>query len=302
MLRYIIIASVAVILITLGLICFFRVKKFRPNPNKREQLARLNSDLKPSGFAYDYSGDYFYSLHNCWQKEAGYCSLYDDASPLFNMIMDCEPIAFDYDGKRWLIEMWKGQYGITTGAEVGVYTTDREDIHSERFTGAFYDAANASEELYISFILYKNGKKLLKRSGRGWWLTAFKLGEYSKKSSLTMKVKIQFPNAVMLSAFTEALIQTGYNKGEFRIRHNTIVIDFTTPHSPQPALQDGISEKAVQRANKTNCFVYKSATDKFSYTPDKLEYIRSFMPELYEFMLRSLYGREFFKTDRKSVV
>mgnify|MGYP000621142798 CR=1 FL=1 len=31
---------------------------------------------------------------------------------------------FDYQGKTWLLEFWKGQYGINTGAEIGIYRAD----------------------------------------------------------------------------------------------------------------------------------------------------------------------------------
>ena len=37
------------------------------------------------------------------------------------MIIDCEPICFMYGGKNWMIELWKGQYGLETGGEIGVY-------------------------------------------------------------------------------------------------------------------------------------------------------------------------------------
>ena len=117
----VIIAIIAIILIVFGIVLFIRMRSFSPNPDKEEQLRQLNDDLRSAGFAYDYKNDYFYSLKNCWQREAGYCRLYDEGAPLFNMVMDCEPITFSYRGKRWLIELWKGQYGITTGAEIGIY-------------------------------------------------------------------------------------------------------------------------------------------------------------------------------------
>ena len=55
--------------------------------------------LKKQGLHIEIDGDYFYSLMNCWQREVGYCRLYDEAAPLFNMIMDCEPVTFSYEGK-----------------------------------------------------------------------------------------------------------------------------------------------------------------------------------------------------------
>jgi len=45
--------------------------------------------------------------------------LYDEAAAPLGMIVDCEPIHFEYKGKRWLIQFWKGQYDLPTGAEVG---------------------------------------------------------------------------------------------------------------------------------------------------------------------------------------
>ena len=91
--------------------------------NKPERIEELNRDLKPFGFAYDYTQDIFYSIMDCWQRNFGYFRLYDEACAAFSMIIDCEPIYFNYNGKKWMIEFWKGQYGMTTGGEVGIYYT-----------------------------------------------------------------------------------------------------------------------------------------------------------------------------------
>jgi hypothetical protein len=47
------------------------------------------------------------------------------------------------DDKKWMIWMWKGRYGITIGAEIGVY------IYSTTFS--------------FKFTLYLNGKNFFKR-------------------------------------------------------------------------------------------------------------------------------------------
>ena len=294
MIPYIIIAVLAVILAAVGILNIRRILRFRPNPDKAEQQRLLNDDLKAAGFAYDMKCSCFYSLHDCWQRSAGYCRLYDEGSLLFNMAMDCEPITFVYKGKRWLIEFWKGQYGITTGAEIGVYNTDRDDIHSEKFTGTFYDAASDEEQLEMSFILKKNGRIILKRKDRHWWLTGFLLGEFSEKESLTMDAEIKFPDKQMLTAFTDALAAAGYKRDEYSAHFKTVKLHYAKPHTPQPLSQDGVQEDAVQLINKNNCTVFQIATDRYSCTLDKLEYLREFMPELYDFAMRSLYGREFF--------
>ena len=82
-----------------------------------DKLVDINDDLEPYGFAYDSETDDFYSTMYPWQRQFGYCSLYDEAAPALSLIFDSEPIYFDYKGKHWLIQFWKGQYGVTTGAE-----------------------------------------------------------------------------------------------------------------------------------------------------------------------------------------
>jgi len=289
-------AVIAAVFVISGIIVILRARHFRPTKDKAKQLAQLNEDIKPAGFAYERKGDYFYSLHDCWQKDVGYCRLYDEGSPFFNMIMDCEPIPFVYGGKRWLIELWKGQYGITTGAEIGIYNTTRNDIKTEAFTGTFYDTAKENEQMHLSFTLYKNGKVLLKRSGLTWWLTAFRLGEFSKTDTLTMDAKIKFPNRAMCQTFTDALTKVGYLPHEFSVRYRTVTIYFDKPHTLQPVTQEGVQEDVVQKINENNCKLFSTVTAKYSDTLDKLEYVKSFVPELYETIFHSMYAKAFFKT------
>ena len=92
----------------------------------REEKQKLLSDLTaPFGFLYEPGQDIFVSRRNAWQRKEGYEALFDNLAPNFNMIMDVFPVYFDYRDKTWLIEFWKGQYGINTGAEVGVYHANR---------------------------------------------------------------------------------------------------------------------------------------------------------------------------------
>src|SRR4051794_9572622 len=81
-----------------------------------------------AGFDFDPVGDIIYSRMDALQRKAGYCWNYDRAAPLFDMIIDCEPIYFKYGGAKWMIELWKGQYGIMTGAEIGVYKAPGTDF------------------------------------------------------------------------------------------------------------------------------------------------------------------------------
>lgn len=296
----IILASIAAVLLV-GLLIFFlvlkiRARRFRPTADPAAKQEALNRDIRDAGFAYDRKGDVFYSLMDCWQREMGYCRLYDVGSSLFNMVMHCEPVCFTYAGKRWMIELWKGQYGITTGAEVGIYNTDQEDIRTERFTGPFYSCARDSERLPMSFVLRKNGRVLMKRKGLHWWLTGFRLGEFSAPDSLSMDVRIRFPNREMRDAFLNALQELGYEKREYAVRGSTVLIHYTVPHSKQPLSHGSLQEAAVQKVNQSNCGLYRQATGKYRNTLDKLEYIKALVPELYEFCMHSLYAKAFYES------
>lgn len=287
----IIAAAIIVVLLLVFVIWKIRSHRFHPNSDKRQQQIELNDDLSEAGFAYEIHGDYFYSLMNCWQRQVGYCRLYDEAAPLFNMIMDCEPVAFSYGGKRWLIELWKGQYGITTGGEIGIYNTDQADINTDRFKGVFYENIRNDERMNMSFVLRKNGKVLLRRKDFHWWLTGFKLGEFSQPDSLTMDARITFPNAKMRAAFVNALMELGYSKREFSVRRRTVSIHYTKPHSKQTKSRNPVQEAMVQHTNSSNCKLYEISTGGYSDTLDKLEYIKAMVPELYEIFVKSLYAR-----------
>lgn len=290
------IAAVLVIaLLAAFIVLKIRARRFRPTGDKAAQQAALNRDLAEAGFAYDRKEDIFYSLMDCWQREMGYCQLYDEGSSLFNMVMHCEPVRFSYAGKRWMIELWKGQYGITTGAEVGIYNTDQDDIRTERFTGPFYDCAQDSERLPMSFVLRRNGRVLFKRKALHWWLTGFRLGEFSTLDSLTMDVRIRFPNSEMRDAFLEGLLELGYGSREYAVRGNTVTVHYTKPHSVQPLSRGSLQEAAVQQVNKSNCALFRQATGKYTDTLDKLEYIKALVPELYEFFMHSLYAKGFYE-------
>lgn len=285
-------------LLLIGIIWYIRTNDFKPTENKLAQQRQLNSDLDFSGFAYNLQGDYFYSLLNCWQREMGYCRLYDESAPFFNMIMDCEPVSFFYGGKRWLIELWKGQYGITTGAEIGVYNTTEGNVTIGRFEDTFYEKVSDTELLQMSFVLQKNGKVLLKRKGLHWWLTGFKLGEFSDPSDLIMDVQIIFPNYEMCAAFAGALRKLDYQRHEFFIRGNKVRIHYTKPHTPKSVSRNPINETIVQQENEKNCMLYNAITGKYSHTLDKIEYLKTAMPELYDIFIHSLYAKGLYESKK----
>ena len=119
---------------------------------------------------------------------------------------------------HWMIEFWKGQYGITTGAEVGIYV-EKERGREEDPADVFYQCVSQEEELPVSMILYKNGKRIFRREKRHWWLTGFFLGEFSWPSELMLEVSLTFPDMEMLEAFLEGCYRAGYRQEDLHIYH-----------------------------------------------------------------------------------
>lgn len=256
----------------------------------------LNSLILPAGFQYNPLDDIFYSTVDCWQREFGYCRLYDETAPTLSMIIDCEPIYFYYKGKRWLIELWKGQYGMTTGAEIGIYATEKDNIHANGiFDGPLFESICDSEMLKMSFQLKKNGKLLFERKERHWWLTGFKLGTFSQPEELSMDVRITFSDNQMCQAFANGLLVAGYLPSDFKKRFRAITFTFAKPKTRQPATRTEILSKTIQFNNRLYCKQYRSLTKDYSTTYDKLLFLRKEYPHLYELALKLAQSDAFYK-------
>lgn len=250
---------------------------------KPERIYMLNRDLEPFGFAYDLYQDSFYSLMSPWQRKFGYCRLYDEACAPLSMIIDCEPIRFQYKGRKFLIEFWKGQYGMTTGAEVGIYYTDGPDLSIPGvFNGTFYKVVKDEDLIYMSFAFRKNGNLLFTRSGYHWWLTAFKLGEFSYPNELSMEIILDLYDAEMAHTFARALVEAGYTESEYAVRGRRVYVLFEEPHTKQPYTRTSLQTFLSQKNNKHWCDTYFSLSSQYTDTVDKIQYIRNESPDMYE--------------------
>lgn len=286
------IVLISIISIVVVLIVLFQIRKYYARKKVREKsnyekLRDTNRAVGPYGFLFEPVQEIFYSKLDAWQREYGYCKLYDEMAPTFNMVMDCEPVTFDYDNRHWMIEFWKGQYGILTGGEIGVYVTKHAEIDiPELFTGQLYQAVSDDERLNMSFRLKKNGRQVLVRSGYHWWLTGFKIGEFSRPSQLIMEWEILFPNAAMRNAFIEGMYNIGYRLYELQVDALFVRGTFNVPKTKQPRRRLKPLVWFAQQVNKQNCRFFLNKTREFDKTLDKLEYIRYCYPLLYRLVIR----------------
>src|SRR3954447_21317050 len=117
-----------------------------------------------------------------------------------------------------MIELWKGQYGLETGCEVGVYTRpsgssgtgyDLLDATVGKRPGdgvpshnLFYDCASDADRLQLSATLSRDGTVLFTRGPEPhWWLTGFKWGVLSDPTQLSVDVAITLKDDAMRDAF-----------------------------------------------------------------------------------------------------
>ena len=242
----------------------------------------LFKTIEDAGYLYDEQQDIFYSSMDPWQKNMGYCSFYDEAAILSGMIIDCEPIKFIYGGKEWLIEFWKGQYGMSTGCEIGAYIRDDTKINVPGiFKEAFYKAVSNEDRLQMSVSLIKMGETLFTRNDKHWWLTGFKLGEFSETSELIMNLSITLKDLIMRDAFVEALKNVGYLENEIFINGNTVSLKFDEPLTQQPSTRIEKLDSITQRKNKILCDKYQEITKNYDNFPDKINAIKKEAPDMY---------------------
>lgn len=242
-----------------------------------EKLQLLNDLAAPFGFCYVPEEDIITSRTDAWQKNFGYCRLFDKSAAKFNMVLDCEPIYFDYDGTTWMIEFWKGQYGINTGGEIGIYKADTL-LPPEQYDRALFHGVSGYELLPISMELNFKGQSLFSICREHWWLTGFRMGCCCEPEDLVMDIAITFPNEAMLQCFVESLMRQGYPACEICICRLTVSFSFTITHTWQPRLIHRCIARFSQWQNRLFCKLYLWITRPFTCTLDRILYLYFFLP------------------------
>lgn len=195
----------------------------------------VSNIMKGCGFTYDAGQDTYVSTLNNAQRHGGYCEAYDIAAASAGCVIDAEPIKFETkDGKQYMIELWKGQYGVATGGEIGIY------VQSKDKENYWYPCASNDDLIDASFVVTgKDNDQTLVRSSKEdipdttnekdhklWWLTAFKPGVFSTPADLTMYADINLKNQDLSNLFFGALKKAGYNKDNSRLSQNGTEVSF----------------------------------------------------------------------------
>lgn len=250
----------------------------------KEKCHILDELIAPFGYAYLPEQDIFTSRLDVWQRDFGYCTLYDKAAFRFNMIFDCLPVYFNYDGRTWLLELWKGQYGINSGAEIGVYYADRI-LDKQEYHTTLFKSVEDRDMPALSFRLFRKGVQIADVCARHWWLTAFSMGRFSEPADLYMQACITFPTHSMAHAFIDGLTGCGYPKDDICLNCNTVTFPFTKSAIRWNCL-DRCWIRIAQCVNHFWCKVYLFVTRPFCLSIDRLLCLYYYLPVVFRKMLR----------------
>jgi len=153
----------------------------------------------------------------------GFNDFYDTLPWVMNVWTDTIKCHFNYEGKDWRIQFWKGGYGLffSTGGEIGIYTKP------ENQNLAHYNPPiSQSDWLDLTFTIYNRGNKLFTRpspyltgdEGPYWWASGYRILSIctdflsNPRKNVVMDATINFKNTEMASLFLGELIAKGFTE------------------------------------------------------------------------------------------
>ena len=188
----------------------------------QSSLMLLLQKIQILGYKYHYQDDYYYvNDPQCWQRGFGFARFYDLIAPYILLEYDYVRVFFTYQNKDYMIQLWKGQYGLVFhGCEQGIYYKDHSDRQDGVFT--FYKTMNPNEWPQMEMTLYhdQNGdgnyeREFTREKDTHWWCSGFKFGHLRKEepaSELRQEGTIYFQQEEMAKLFADGLKICGFGE------------------------------------------------------------------------------------------
>ena len=194
------------------------IEKFKPgivyNPETGDFYGKSDKGIMSIGFNSNVEELFVYAPMYCWMRNMGFCIEYDILCYILPVYCyNTRRIKFDYNGKEWMVQMWKGNYLITNGGEIGVYNREPGSI------GTYYDCISDDELLPMSLkVIHGNDVLVNVEETPHWWVNGFKLGNrlYSPHS-LTLIGTITLDNEEMLEAFCDGIDNNIYHDIDYTV-------------------------------------------------------------------------------------
>ena len=170
-------------------------------------------------YQYSFVDDYYYTNDKeAWQYNFGFGKIYDIASPYLLLEYDYIRVFFTYADKDWMLQMWKGQYGmIFYGGEIGIYNRDHVDDGINEWT--FFDCPGEEDWLNMEMTLWHEQldgtwvREFTREYDKYWWCTGFKNGSLRQQEpadELRLEGRITFLDEEMTQIVAEGLKECGF--------------------------------------------------------------------------------------------
>lgn len=170
-------------------------------------------------YQYSYVDDYYYTNDKeAWQHDFGFGKLYDFVAPYILLEYDYIRIFFTYENKDWMLQMWKGQYGLLFyGGEIGIYNKEHSENNIPEWS--FYNCPAEEDWLMMEMSLYHqelNGqyvRQFTREYDKYWWCTGFKNGHLRQQEpadELRLEGRITLKDAEMTQLIVDGLTECGF--------------------------------------------------------------------------------------------
>ena len=174
-------------------------------------------------YQYSYVDDYYYTNDKeAWQYNFGFGKIYDVVSPFVFLEYDYIRVFFIYEGKDWMLQMWKGQYGfIFYGGEIGIYNRPHAEDGLPEWT--FFNCPAEEDWLNMEMTLWHEQldgtwkREFTREYDKYWWCTGFKNGHLRQQEpadELRLTGRITFKDEEMTKIVAEGLAACGFKNGK----------------------------------------------------------------------------------------
>ncbi len=194
--------------------------EFSINVIKRGNLLKdLLKDHQVLSYQYSYTDDYYYTNDkDAWQHNFGFGKIYDLFAPYLLLEYDYIRIFFTHENKDWMLQMWKGQYGmIFYGSEIGIYNKESSDKGINDWT--FFECPSEEDWLGMEMTLWHEQldgswkREFTREYDKYWWCTGFKNGHLRQEEpadELRVEGRITLKDEEMTRLVVEGLKECGF--------------------------------------------------------------------------------------------
>ena len=232
--------------------------EFGINVVKRESLIKnLLEKQQILSYQYSYVDDYYYTNDKeAWQYNFGFGKIYDLASPYLLLEYDYIRIFFTYEKKDWMLQMWKGQYGmIFYGGEIGIYNRAHSDDGVNDWT--MYECPSDDDWLKMELTMWHEEldgswtREFTREYDEYWWCTGFKNGHLRVQEpadELRLTGRITFKDAEMTQIVVKGLEECGFkhSKSKENIGLDQIYVDGNDVHFCWQNISEAESTMAIK--------------------------------------------------------